>query len=199
MPDENNRAVSAPPASRKAPAGLKPFAEPSLLLPGEEPRDYEVFQQMIVDDIQPQTNIEWLWTLDLVELSWEIVRYRRLKKSILNAYRAHAIEAILRRLDGQGMPAEVMPTVDLHARRTAAEWRDDRNAASETEDRLRRSNFDDLDINAEVFVQARASFEMFDRLAQSAQSRRIALLREIGLRREFTRRARRVIGTLDGS
>src|SRR4051812_16831880 len=35
---------------------------------------------MIVEDIQPQTNIEWLWTLDLVELSWEILRYRRLKR-----------------------------------------------------------------------------------------------------------------------
>lgn len=117
---------------------------------------------MIVDDIQPQTNIEWLWTLYLVELSWEILRYRRLKKSILDVHRADAIEAILRRLDGQGMPAEVMPMVDLQARRTAAEWRNDRDVASETEDRLRRSNFDNPDINAEVFVQARASFEMFD-------------------------------------
>jgi hypothetical protein len=177
---------------------LKSFAEPSLLLPGEEPRDYEILQQMIVDDIQLQTNIEWLWTLDLVELSWEILRYRRLKKSILDVHRADAIEAILRRLDGEGMPPEVMPVVDLHARRTAAEWRNDRDVASETEDRLRRSNFDDPDINAEVFVQARTSFEMFDRLAQSAQTRRIGLLREISLRREFARRAQRVIGTLDG-
>jgi hypothetical protein len=54
--------------------------------------------------------------------------------------------------------------------------------------------FDDIDINAEVFIQARASFEMFDRLTQLAQTRRIGLLREISLRREF---ARRVIGKLD--
>jgi hypothetical protein len=126
------------------------------------------------------------------------MRYRRLKKSILDVHRATAIEAILRRLDGEGMPAEIMPMVDLHARRTASEWRDDRDAASETEARLRRSKFDAIEINAEVFVQARASFEMFDRLTHLAQSRRIGLLREISLRREFARRARRVIGTLDG-
>jgi hypothetical protein len=54
-----------------------------------------------------------------------------------------------------------------------------------------------IDINAEVFFQPRASFEMFDRLAQMAQARRIALLREISLRREFARRARRVVGRLD--
>jgi hypothetical protein len=152
---------------------------------------------MIIDDIQPQANIEWLWTLDLVELSWEILRYRGLKKSILDAYRPTAIEAILRRLDGGGMPAEVMPLVDLHARRTAAEWRHDRDAASETEDRLRRNKFGNIDINAEVFIQARASFEMFDRLTQLAQARRIGLLREIGLRREFAQRARRGIETRD--
>ena len=94
---------------------------------------------MIVEDIQPQTNIEWLWTLDLVELSWEILRYRRLKKSILDVHRATAIEAILRRLDGGGMPAGAMPMLDLHAKWTTAEWRDDRDAANETEARLRRS------------------------------------------------------------
>ena len=153
---------------------------------------------MIVEDIQPQTNIEWLWTLDLVELSWEILRYRQLKKSILHVHRATAIEAILRRLDGEGMPAECMSMVHLHAKRTAAEWRDNRDGASETEARLRRKGVDNIDINAEVFVQARASFEMFDRLEQLAQTRRIGLLREISLRREFARRARRVIGTPDG-
>ena len=164
MPNKNNQTVSEPPGPLKAPAELKPFADPSFLLPGEDLRDYEVLHQMIVDDIQPQTNIEWLWTLDLVELSWEILRYRRLKKSILDVHRSTAIEAILLRIDGEGMPAEVAPIVHLHAKRTAAEWRDDGDAASETEARLRRSKFDNIDINAEVFVQARASFEMFDRL-----------------------------------
>jgi len=112
------------------------------LLPGEDPRDYEVLRQMIVDDIQPQSNVEWLWTLDLVELSREILRYRRLKKSILDVHWATAIEAILRRLDGEGMPTDVMPMVHLYAKRTAAEWRDNRDAASETEARLRRSGVD---------------------------------------------------------
>ena len=83
--------------------------------------------------------------------------------------------------------------VDLHARRTAAEWRDDRDAASKTEARLRRSKFDSIDINAEVFVQARASFEMFDRLTHLAQTRRIGLLREISARREFGRRAQHAL------
>ena len=95
------------------------------------------------------------------------------------------------------MPAEVIPMVHLHAKRTAAEWRDDRDAANETEARLRRSQFDNIDINTEVFVQARASFEMFDRLTHLAQTQRIGLLREISLRREFGRRAQHAVRMLD--
>jgi hypothetical protein len=87
LTDKNSQAARAPRESLTAPAQLIPFAEPSLLLPGENVCDFEVIRQMMVDDIQPQTNIESLWTLDLVELSWKILRYRRLKKRILDAHR----------------------------------------------------------------------------------------------------------------
>jgi hypothetical protein len=49
------------------------------------------------------------------------LRYRRLKKRILDTRRVATIEAILQRLDGEGMPAEATP----HAKRTADKWRDD--------------------------------------------------------------------------
>ena len=79
MTQKNSQVFNLPCMSLTVRAELKPFSEPSLLLPGENPCDFEVIRQMIVDDIQPQTNIEWLWTLDLVEMFWEILRYRRLK------------------------------------------------------------------------------------------------------------------------
>jgi hypothetical protein len=59
-------------------------------------------------------------------------------------------------MDGEGMPAEAMPMVRTRARRAAAEWRDDREAAGEIESRLDQSGFDAIDINAEVFEQARS-------------------------------------------
>ena len=168
------------------------------MLPGEDLREFEAIRQMMVDDIQPETNIEWLWTLDLVELSWEVLRYRRLKKRILDAHRAVAIGVILQRLDGEGMPAEAMPMVRVQAKRTATEWRDDPVAAIEIEARLDRSGFDQIDINAEVFVQARELFDMFDQLMHAAQRRRIGVLREIGTRREFLKRARRFVDGPNG-
>jgi len=61
---------------------------------------------MIIEDVGPTTNLEWLWTLDLTELSWEILRYRRLRERVLQAYRARAIASLLQRLDGAGIPSQ---------------------------------------------------------------------------------------------
>ena len=195
----NSRPARASCGSLTVPTELIPSSGPFLLLPGEDLREFEAIRQMMVDDIQPETNIEWLWTLDLVELSWEILRYRRLKKRILDAHRAVAIETILQRLDGEGMPAEAMPMVRVQARRTATEWRDDPVAAAEIEARLGRSGFDQIDINAEAYVQARELFDMFDQLMHAAQHRRIGLLREIGSRREYLKRAKRFIDGPNGT
>jgi hypothetical protein len=178
--------------SLSVPAVLRTFADPSGLLPGEDRRDFEAIRQMMIDDIQPETNLEWLWIFDLVELSWEILRYRRLKQKILQVSRVSAIESVLQRLDGAGMPDHALQNMRLQSMRNAAKWSDEPNAAKEIEARLERHGFDDVAINAEVFIQTRAAFAMFDNLMHSAQSRRIILLREIKAGRDFAERVRKV-------
>jgi len=143
----------------------------------------------MIDDIQPRTNIEWLWTFDLIELSWEVLRYRRLKQKVLETNRAAAIESILWDLDGACLPIGTSGVSRLQNKRSAIEWRDDPKAAAEIEQRLRRHGWDAVAISAQVFVQARDAFSMLDNLTSAAQGRRIALLREIGARREFAKRA----------
>jgi hypothetical protein len=196
MPNLENSFAERRGRALAVPAELTAFSEP-FLLPGESLRDYEVVRAIMIDEVRPESFIEWLWTLDLVEMSWEILRYRHLKNKILDAHRATAIEAILTGVDGEGMPVEAMPMVRDQARRAAADWRNDRAAAVEIEARLERSGFDAIDVNAETFAQARELFAMFDQLMHSAQNRRIGLLREISFRREFARRARRVARLVD--
>jgi hypothetical protein len=175
------------------PAELRWLSE-SLVLPGESLRDLEFLRNMIIDEVRPESFIEWLWTFDLVELSWEILRYRRFKMRLLDAYRATAIESLLMLVDGEGLPDDAAAMVRAHARRARADWRNDPNAAAEIEARFEKSGFDQTDISVEAFVQARELFLMVDQLMHSAQSRRITLLREISGRREFASRIRRVIG-----
>jgi hypothetical protein len=173
------------------PAELIQFTQQPCLLPGESRQDFETMRQMILDDVRPQTNIEWLWVLDLVDLSWEILRYRGLKQKILEDFRMIAVESLLRRIDGSGITEEdAGPAVQVYARCSALEWRDDPDAAIEIEARLQRFGFDAVALNAEVYIQARDQLELFEQLMQRAQQRRMALLREIGIRREFAFRAK---------
>lgn len=98
---------------------------------------------------------------------------------ILDAHRTIVVEA------EECMPVEAMPTVRSRARRAAAYWRNNHGAAIEIETRLARGRLNQIDIDAKVFVRARELFAMFDQLMQSAQSRRVGLMCEISVRREF--------------
>ena len=60
---KNSQTVRATSGSLAVPAELKPFSEPSFLLPGESFHDFEAIRQMRVDDIRPEIHTEWLWTL----------------------------------------------------------------------------------------------------------------------------------------
>lgn len=87
-------------------------------------------------------------------------------------------------MDGAGIPAETTEMMLAQTRRNALQWREDPDAAVEIEDRLKQHGFDAAAINAEV-----DQLEMFDDLMQRAQHRRITLLREVSVRREFAKRA----------
>src|SRR5258705_6392478 len=114
--------MNSPIQTFSVPAELKTLEEPSCLLPGESLREFDTIRRMIVEDIRPTSNLEWLWTLDLTELSWEILRYRRLREKILQAYRAKAIAAILQRLDGAGIPPQTQSMVQIYCEQAADDW-----------------------------------------------------------------------------
>ena len=176
--------------SLSVPAELMFLMEQPYLLPGENRRDFEALRRMMIEEIRPETKIEWLWLLDLVERSWEILRYRCLKQRILDSFREAAIASILHRINSAGMPPETSELVRQHSIQGAAEWKERPDAAAEIEAHLARNGFDAIAVNAEVFGHAQREFAMFDGLMHAAQHRRMVLFREIGIRREMIHRAR---------
>jgi hypothetical protein len=165
------------------PTGLEAFARPPSLLPGESLVEYQTLRDAIFGEIVPQGGIEWLLTLDLVELSWDIQRFRLLRQKTLESYRQRAIEQTLRRIDCAGIPAAFENAATCYTKQNALSWRQDREAAAEIEARLAAYGFDQNTIDTEVYVQAREVFFLFESLLNSAQQRRIFLLREINHRR----------------
>ena len=90
---------------------------------------------------------------------------------------------MLQRIDLPGIPHAFTQFAKDHTRLNAEAWQIDPSATAEIERRLERHGIDEGSINAELLVQTQELLLLFDGLMQSAQSRRILLLREINRRR----------------
>jgi hypothetical protein len=102
---------------------------------------------------------------------------------MLEIRRRDAIDAMLQRLDLPGIPHPFRQSARDQTRLNAEQWRTDPIANAEIENRLTTQGIDEGSVNAEVLIQSRELFIVFDTLMQSAQARRIMLLREINRRR----------------
>ena len=165
------------------PSLFQSLLQPTSLLPGERLVDFEQLRDSLIEEIEPRSGIEWLWAADLVDLSWDIIRYRTLRQRALEIRRRDAIEAMLRRIDLPGIPQEYLPFACGQTKENAEQWRSDPVASAEIEARLIEQGIDDGSLNAELLIQTRELLTLFDNLIQSAQARRIVLLREINRRR----------------
>ena len=105
------------------PTEFESLAPPPLLLPGEKLEQYQMLRQAIFVDIAPRSAIEWLLAIDVVELSWEIQRYRLLRHKVLEAYRQKAIEVTLRRIDMVGIAPDMEDLAEHYTLQNALSWR----------------------------------------------------------------------------
>jgi hypothetical protein len=97
--------ISPPPQLSPAPAQpLSDVLERVLgvaappLLPGENEGQYASLAARIVAGARPRDAIEELLTRDAIDLTWEILRLRRVKAGILNASMHQGVESVMRRL-----------------------------------------------------------------------------------------------------
>ena len=58
--------------------------------------------RQLASNTRPKDFIEWLWVRDVADLTWEIIRWRRLKAALMNAGRQRAIEHFVRQVSAPG-------------------------------------------------------------------------------------------------
>src|ERR1700729_3224146 len=68
---------------------------PAPLLPGEKQADYAEVALRIVKGAQPRDAIEEFLTRDVIDLTWEILRLRRMKAGLLRADAGRGVLRIL--------------------------------------------------------------------------------------------------------
>jgi hypothetical protein len=56
------------------------------LIQGEAARDYQQLLTAVINVMKPVDCLEKIWTRDIVDLQWEIIRYRRIKADAITYY-----------------------------------------------------------------------------------------------------------------
>ncbi|RXH03658.1 hypothetical protein EAS56_37910 [Bradyrhizobium guangzhouense] len=167
------------------PVEFQALCLPPQLLPGEHQGHYNALQAAIFRDLQPQSAVEWLLAIDIVELSWEMHRYRVLRQRVLSSYRQKAIEQMLRRIDLVGIAPEFRGGAEIHTIQNALDWQLDPVAAEDIESRLSSYGFDQHAISMETYVEAQQILALFESLLNGAQLRRLLLIKELNNHRRL--------------
>ena len=140
------------------------------ILKTEDEEIYWNCMERVVKCVVPQDIIEWLWIKDVVDLSWEILRLRRLKIDLVEIDREnqnarieeHAGEPHFDDFSGTSTP----------------------RTPEEIEDRKNERFVDTEDYSAELLFEHIEKYERIEKLLTSAELGRDRILREIELRRD---------------
>jgi len=68
---------------------------PSPLIEGEDARQYDEIETRFSATIKPKDVLEEMWTRDVVDLTWEILRMRGLKAALLTSVMSEGVEKLL--------------------------------------------------------------------------------------------------------
>jgi hypothetical protein len=161
------------------------------LLPGETDDDYYRLFEMMVSEILPDTDMEWLWTIDLAWLLFDISRYRRWKNAILSTSRRAAIENALAKTNPEALQmGAINRMVRAQSCGEAEALRLETNNRNPLSARLEAHGYDADVINAAAFVQGLGALTSIEKFLTAARHQVAVMLREARLHREFTQRAK---------
>jgi hypothetical protein len=157
---------------------------PAPLLPGEKEADYAAAARRIVGVSRPKDAIEEIFIRDVIDLTWEILRLRRVKAGILRASMGVGVR-------------QALPEVGyfyFEGNTLSQNWAaGDANAREEVGAILAKAGLTLDEVTAKTLESKIDVFERVDRMLASAEARRNNALRETDRHREAaggaTRRA----------
>jgi hypothetical protein len=179
------------PARRK----LQRHEEPSLFGPpplfeGEDAAAYEMLLERFTAGTKPKDVFEQMWVRDIVDLTWEMGRMRRLKARLLTCIMVHELSMILKPTIIEDEISDDEPSDDeledessdreLSAYAFAEQWAARKPKAIEEVNKQLSSKGLTLENVAALALSARIEdFERIDRMIMNAEARRNDALREL--------------------
>jgi hypothetical protein len=177
--DSNYISALRKPRAPGWPGGISP----PPLLAGEHEADYANLTAQFIAAAKPRDFIEEILARDAIDLTWEILRLRRLKAGLLRIASGAGVRSVAKELGFKGSVYDF-----------AAKWMSgDAKKLKQFDEILKMGSLGMEDVMAEALSSAIDAFERIDRMLASAEARRNNALREIDRHREAlgvaTRRA----------
>ena len=155
------------------------------LVRGEDGDAYGELLARVQAAVAPKDVLEEFWVRDVVDLSWEAVRLRRMKANLITAATYKALERVLAPIvdrepaDGFSLVLEERPS-----HRLAGGWyRREEETVNEVEEILRGADLSIDVVTAIALGMSLDDIERIDRMVTNAEVRRNAVLREVARHR----------------
>jgi hypothetical protein len=154
-----------------------PLPGPSLAN-GEDAATYAQLAARIRAAVAPANILEEIWARDVADLTWDVVRLRRLKAGLFTVGAGDGMSQILRGLEKHAITGELRAR-DWAARRPAA--------VAEVNTQLSAAGLDMADVATSTFAARIDQFDRIERMLAAAEVRRAAALHAIDNRRAAER------------
>ncbi len=167
-------ATKKPSCGATAHRSIADLLGPPPVILGEDASKFEELHARITAAVKPREAIEEIWVRDIVDLTWEVLRLRRLKASLLLTC-AHA-----------GLVRVLKPLVEsTQAEQLAAAWaKRDAAAVAKVKSLLAASELTVDAIMAETLTLKLEQTERFEAMIAAAETRLAAALREVDRHRD---------------
>jgi hypothetical protein len=166
------------------------FADPPLA--GNEKREeFDRFFSAITAAVKPVDAIAWLYTWDVVCLSWEIKRERAAKAGIIRSAQIDFVSGLLSSNDLVWMSSrnglsKLLPRPN--GKLDARQWVKNPDALPEITKLLNINGYGPSDILAAAYIFGADNIDAIDRRIASYEARRMAVMREVeGYNEKFAR------------
>ena len=181
------------------PAEIRDMLGEPPLLATEDPNQYDALLTELAREVRPSDFIEWLWVKDIADLTWDIIRYRRIKASYVDGRFGSALVQQLNlalQRDKRAVTDKSALRFDLdrimdEAIKLANDFIANANTKEKRDKWLKAHGVNAESITATSFDAAVDKLEVIERMLASVEHRRNNALQEIERRRNALGRALR--------
>jgi hypothetical protein len=170
--------------SVRPPKELEALFEDRPLLGRERREEYDAFFSAIAMAEPPSDAVDWILVKDLVDLSWEIRRERRIKVEIVKLNQTEIVCDLLKSTFDKADRLRSDLNRIFGARTEAQLWASDAETRMSIDARLKEKGHDQDSVLARAYLRGAGEIDAIDKRIALYELRRNAILKEIGLRSE---------------